>query len=60
MEAVKWVQEHATELISIYCGIVTVASIVVKLTPTQADDAILGKVVAFVSKYLALNPEKKS
>lgn len=36
-------------------GIVTVASVIVKWTPTQKDDAILGKIIGFLSKYIALN-----
>jgi len=27
----------------------------VKLTPSQKDDAILGKIIAFLGKYIALN-----
>ena len=35
--------------------IIAAASIIVKITPTQKDDAILGKVVKFLGKYIALN-----
>jgi len=34
-----------------------VASVIVKLTPTPKDDAILGKIKAFISRFIALNPK---
>ena len=39
-----WILAHQTELIAIIGGIVTVASIIVKLTPTPTDDKIFSKV----------------
>lgn len=59
MEIIQWFQAHLLEIAAIYGGIVTVASIIVKLTPTPKDDAVLSGVIAFVSKWLALNPDGK-
>ena len=58
MNAITWITENSTELIAIVGGIVTVASLIVKLTPTPKDDAILAKVYAIL-KALALTPKDK-
>ena len=39
----------------IIASIVAIASIIVKWTPSPADDEILGKIKNFVSKWIALN-----
>lgn len=55
MEIFNWVQEHWAEVVQIYLGLIGVASILVKLTPTLKDDTWLLSVTKFVAKYLALN-----
>jgi len=55
MEIVTWFQNHWTDLVAIYTGIVAVASIIVRLTPTLKDDTILLNMIKFIAKYLALN-----
>lgn len=60
MGVVEYFKVHGVELISLVTSIIGVASIIVKLTPTQSDDAILGKIIAFLSKWIALNPTPKS
>jgi hypothetical protein len=55
MAIVTWFQGHWVDIISIVTSIIGIASIIVKLTPTQNDDAILAKIIAFLSKYVALN-----
>jgi len=37
--------------------VVTLASLIVKMTPSQADDAMLAKIIA-VLNALALNPKQ--
>lgn len=62
MEIVTWVKNNIVEILAVYAGIVTVASHIVKWTPTPKDDAMLAKIMAFVSKWVAVNPtpeEKK-
>ena len=44
-----------SDIWTIYAAIVTIASIVVKLTPTLKDDTFLKEVIKFVGKYIALN-----
>jgi hypothetical protein len=53
--AIAWIQANWVQIVSIYTGVVTIASIVVKLTPTLKDDDFLLAVIKWVAKYLALN-----
>ena len=55
IEAYNWIIAHWQEIVQIITGLITVASIVVKLTPTLKDDNFLLKVIKFLSKYIALN-----
>lgn len=48
---------NKTEIIAVLGSVVTVASIIVKMTPNPKDDAILAKVMK-VLNVLALNPKK--
>ena len=50
----NWITSNWTEVVAAAGGIVLVARIIVKLTPTPADDSILEKVVAFL-KTIGLN-----
>jgi hypothetical protein len=51
---VNFVKSHLQDIILIVTSVVTIASVIVKLTPTQADDAVLAKVMPWIEK-LALN-----
>ena len=55
MEWFTWIQTHWTEIMEIYAGIVAVASIIVKLTPTLKDDTVLLAIIKWIAKYVALN-----
>lgn len=54
MEIVNWIIANAKELWVIVATVVTLASLIVKLTPTQKDDAILAKIMPWLEK-IALN-----
>lgn len=54
MEIWIWIQANAKDLLLILTSIVTIASVIVKLTPTQKDDAILAKIMPWLEK-IALN-----
>jgi len=43
--------------LAIIGGVVTIASAIVKITPSQNDDAILAKVLAFLD-YFSVVPKK--
>lgn len=55
MEIYNWILAHWEDLVGIYLGLVGVASIIVKLTPTLKDDTVLKAIIKFVGKYIALN-----
>lgn len=50
-----WFQTHWIEIVNVITGVIAVASIIVKLTPTLKDDTFLLAVIKFLSKYVALN-----
>lgn len=50
----NWITENWTEIVAALGGIVLAARIIVKLTPTPADDSALEKVVNFL-KTLGLH-----
>lgn len=54
----NWLMSHWDEVLLVYLSLIGAASIIVKWTPTPKDDAILGKIKDFVSRYVALNPKK--
>ena len=58
LEIMEWIIANWESILLIISGVISVASIIVKLTPTPKDDAILAKVVSFL-KILSLNKSKK-
>lgn len=55
---VQFVISHGDDLINLLVCIVLGARIIVKLTPTPADDSLLEKFVGFL-KHLGLHIDKK-
>lgn len=56
-QVINWCTAHLQELLAIIGGLVGVATVVVKLTPTQKDDAFLGKVIKVLSALSLVNPD---
>ena len=54
----EWIIANWESILLIISGVISVASIIVKLTPTPKDDAILSKVAKFL-EVIALNKSKK-
>jgi hypothetical protein len=54
MNVWNWITSNWTEIVAAVGGIVLAARIVVKLTPTPADDSFLEKVINFL-KGVGLN-----
>ena len=52
----EWITANWVEVVAVIGGLVTVASIIVKWTPTQKDDEILAQIRKFLS-LIALNPK---
>lgn len=54
---IGWITANWADVLAIITGIITVASIIVKLTPTVKDDAALAWVMK-IFETLALNKKK--
>lgn len=52
-----WITEHWKDILAVIGGIVTVASIIVKLTPTQKDDTVLEKIIKILAALSLFNPD---
>lgn len=46
-QLINWCTQHWQDVLAIIGGVVSVATIIVKLTPTQKDDAVLGRLLPF-------------
>lgn len=53
----EWITSHWQEILTWIGGIVTASSIIVKLTPTQKDDAILAKIIKVLAALSLFNPD---
>ena len=59
---IDWVTAHGADLLAALGALVALATIVVKLTPTQRDDAILERILVWLEKLSLINhkPPKRS
>ena len=55
---ITFIQSHWADIVAVVTQTIGVASIIVKLTPTLADDDVLKGVIRFLGKYIALNTDK--
>ena len=55
----EWLHNNWKDILAIIGGIVTVASLIVKLTPTRKDDAFLAKVSKVLAALSLFNPDGK-
>ena len=55
MEILDWFQANWQDIIFALSLIVSGVSLIVRATPTLADDSVWLPVVKFLSKYLAIN-----
>lgn len=55
----EWITQHWKDILAIIGGVVTVASIIVKLTPTQKDDNVLAKIIKILAALSLYNPDGK-
>lgn len=58
MEVLNWFIANWSSVCVAISSVIGAASVVVKLTPTLKDDAVLLPVIKFIAKYIALNVEK--
>lgn len=57
IQLINWCTQHWQDVLAIIGGVVSVATIIVKLTPTQKDDAVLGKIIAVLSALSLVNTD---
>lgn len=55
IEIISFIQNHWDELLAIIGGVVSIASIIVKLTPTTKDDNVLNTIINFLAKLSIVN-----
>ena len=55
MNIIAYLQAHWLDITNVIAYIIAGATIIVKLTPTPKDDAVLAKIIGFLGKYIALN-----
>ena len=53
----EWIHNHWKDILAIIGGVVTLASLIVKLTPTQKDDAVLMKIIRILSALSLFNTD---
>lgn len=54
---IEWIQANGKDILAIIGGIVTVASIIVKLTPTPKDNTVLAFLIKVLSAFGIFNPD---
>lgn len=57
-EIINFIQSHYDELLAIIGGVVSTASIIVKLTPTTKDDKVLKYIINFLAKFSIFNTKE--
>lgn len=53
----EWIQTNGKDILAIIGGVVSVVSIIVKLTPTSQDDRLLGRVIKVLSALSLCNAD---
>ena len=53
----EWIQNHGKDILAVIGAVVTAASMVVKLTPTPKDDAVLAKVIGILAVFSLVNSD---
>ena len=57
---VEYIKTNWQDILAIIGGVVTIASVIVKLTPTQKDDTILDKVISVLVYFSLYNKDGKA
>ena len=55
LNVINFIQIHYQDILAIIGGVVSITTIIVKLTPTEKDDAVLTKIVNMLSKLSLVN-----
>lgn len=57
MEIITWLKTNWESVLAIIGGIVSVATIIVKLTPTQKDDNVLATIIRVLAVFSIVNED---
>lgn len=57
-EIIAFLKLHYDDILAIIGGIVSIATIIVKLTPSTKDDEILNKIINILSKLSIINTKE--
>lgn len=55
--AITFVKDHWDDILAVIGGLVTVASVIVKLTPTTKDDTALAWVLKVLDQFSVVTPK---
>lgn len=58
LNTIAFLKLHYNDILAIIGGIVSIATIIVKLTPSTKDDEILNKVINVLSKLSIINTKE--
>lgn len=58
LTVLNFIAEHYDEILAIIGGIVSIATIITRLTPSTRDDEILAKIVNILSKFSIVNTKQ--
>ena len=53
----EWITAHWKDILAIVGAVVTAASLIVKITPTQKDDTVLAKIIKILAVLGIFNPD---
>ena len=53
-----WITEHWKDILAIIGAVVSLATLITSITPSQKDDAVLAKIIKILSALGLLNPDK--
>ena len=56
----EWMITHGKDILAVIGALVTAASLIVKLTPTQQDDTVLAKIINILAVVGVFNPDGSS
>jgi len=51
----EWIVTNWSSIIEMLLALIGLASVIVKLTPTLADDHYFKEIIKFIGKFIALN-----
>lgn len=57
-EIINFLQHNYNNILAVIGGVVSTATIIVKITPTTKDDDILDKVINLLAKFSIINTKK--